>query len=99
MIEIKFFAHSKTGICGADFNNRSRSELINLSYVVSVSDVRLFDLPFSGQHVGEYVQVKMHDGSYYYLSKDHGIDLRNKILGIKAEIQSDHPKMGAVRRV
>lgn len=80
MHELHYFHKSKKGICGDDFNNKEQSDLINLSFILSLSELLRFELPFSGKFVGEYAVVTMSNNEKYYIGEGSFIGLRDAIL-------------------
>ena len=69
MYKLKYF-QSGRDLCGSDFKNENKIEYINLQQISSISDIKKFNLPFSGNYAGEYVVVRMSNGSIFYIYKE-----------------------------
>jgi hypothetical protein len=68
MFKLNYFKKSES-ICGSDFENKRNTEYINLQQVSSLSELRVFRLPFSGKYVGDYSIVRMLNGDKFAVDK------------------------------
>lgn len=65
--KIKYFSKSEN-ICFNDFSNRDSVDIINIDYVVSVSELKAFRMPFSGETKKERSSiVRMINGDSYHI--------------------------------
>jgi hypothetical protein len=67
IIRLLYFKKSQTGICADDFKNKEKVDIINLEYLLSVSDLESFMTPFTGRYVGKFAIVKMSNNDTYYI--------------------------------
>jgi hypothetical protein len=74
MISIKYFVKN-AGICGSDFRNHEFTEKINPVYILSVSSLLRFELPFSEDFVGRYAKLTMSNNDYYFIKEKSYNDL------------------------
>lgn len=72
LVQIRYFAEGK-GICGDDFKNKDKYITINLNFLLSLSGIERFTLPFSGSFVDNYAIVTMSNGNMYYI-RSHQYD-------------------------
>lgn len=68
MYRLKYFTKGK-GMCGSDLENTQQIENVNLQQVSSFSDIKKFNLPFSGTYKGDYAIVSMQNGDIFYISR------------------------------
>ncbi len=66
-------------ICANDLKEKEQIDMINLSLVSSLSELKKFHLPFSGQFMGNYAQLTMNNGDKYYISSDSFIDVLKQL--------------------
>ena len=66
-------------LCGADLNNKNQIEMINLSFVSSLSDLKEFRLPFSGEFRGNYAILTMNNCDKYYINENTFSDLTFRV--------------------
>jgi len=59
--KLHYFKKSED-ICADDLKNEILIDTINLSLVSSLSDLRQFRLPFTGQYRGKYALLTMNNG-------------------------------------
>lgn len=69
-----FFQKSEGGICSLDFKQKQKICTINLSLVLSLSDLLAFH-EFRSGFISEYALLTMMNNDKYYLKKDSFIDL------------------------
>lgn len=71
LYNLKYLIKSKDGgICGDDFDERLKTAQLNLDFLVSLSDIIKFHLPFSGTFVGTYAIITMSNDEKYYILKE-----------------------------
>lgn len=75
--EIKIFTE-KT-ICGADFKNKEYIKFINLNLISSLSDLTIFQLPFSGNVSGKFSELKMNNKDLFYIKESEFIKIKEKL--------------------
>lgn len=72
LFTLTFFCKNPTkGIAGSDFENMEQQVKINLDFLLSLSDIQPFVLPFSRQHVGNYAIVTMSNNDIYYIREKY----------------------------
>lgn len=65
----KIIAKSEvTGVCASDLKEGESQEMINLEFVLSVSDLLEFKLPLSGDFVCNYGIITMSNNDKYYIA-------------------------------
>jgi hypothetical protein len=82
-ITIEYFSNSDKGISAEDFKNQGRQVKINLEFILSLSELRRFTLPFSGQYVDSYALLTMSNNDRYYIKAPSYTDLEIAIDHIK----------------
>jgi len=75
MYKLLFFSKSQNGICADDLKNKNQVESINLSLLLSLSDLLEFRKPFSGDFVGNYAKVTMSNDDAYYIDANSFAEL------------------------
>lgn len=78
LITIKFFATGK-GICGDDFKNKDMETKINPRFILSLTPLRMFTLPFSDRQVRKYAVLTMSNNDKYYLREESYLFLNDAI--------------------
>jgi len=79
LIEIQYFSSSNEGICGNDFKNKNKYITLNLDFLVSLSRLEKFTLPFSGNFVDNFAVITMTSGDKYYIREGQYNVLYNTI--------------------
>ena len=79
MFKLHFILKSQTGICANDLNNENQVEFINLKFLLSISDLLEFHLPFSGDFKGNYAKVTMSNDDAYYINENSFAELSDAI--------------------
>lgn len=69
MYKLSFFIKTDKGICGSDFERPECIELINTNFILSISDLKSFELPFSGTFKGRYALITMSNNDQYYIKE------------------------------
>lgn len=77
MIPIKYFLKNDV-MCGSDFDNAEYIDYINPKFIVSISQLIEFSLPFSLRSLGYYSVVSMSNGDKYYIKEESHINLHAK---------------------
>lgn len=72
--KLHFFKKS-TGICGDDFKSKIQVDTINLNFLLSLSDLQKFVLPFSGTFVGKFASVTMSNNDIYFIDEKSFVNL------------------------
>lgn len=73
------FEYSGTLLCGSDLEKQNQTEYINLKQVSSISDMKKFFLPLSGDYRGEYAVVSMQNGDRFYINKTEHSKIVDKL--------------------
>ena len=83
--KLKYFHKSEgnEGLCGSDFKNSISLELINLKLLISLSELMLFRLPFSGERVDYYSIVTMSNNLNFFILKSEYEKLRKHLLNLE----------------
>lgn len=66
-------------ICADDLKEKNQIDTINLSLVSSLSDLKKFHLPFSGDFKGNYSLLTMNNGDRYYINENSFADVSEAI--------------------
>ena len=69
-LEIKYFSDSNNGISANDFRNKDRSVNLNVNFILSLSSLVRFSLPFSGNYIDSYAVLTMSNNDKYYIRED-----------------------------
>ncbi len=64
---IKVLYFEKDRICGDSFKNKESYVTLNINLISSISEPVIFELPFSGNKVGNYFKITMSNGEIFYL--------------------------------
>lgn len=78
LFTLKYFSKSD-GISGSDFENQDKIVKINLDFLLSLSNLEEFRLPFSGDFRGKYVLVTMSNNDRYYIREEEYKKLEHAI--------------------
>lgn len=62
-------------ICANDLKEKDQIDIINLSFISSLSELKKFYLPFSGEFKGLYALLTMNNGDRYYISEESFTDV------------------------
>lgn len=66
-------------ICADDLKETNQIETINLLFVSSLSDLKKFYLPFSGDFRGNYAFLTMNNGDNYFIDEKSFADVTDAI--------------------
>jgi len=73
------YFNKSDGICANDFNNTIKFELINLSFILSISELLDFRTPLSGRFVDKYGVLTMSNNDKYFINEKSFTELNNAI--------------------
>ena len=78
---LKYFKKSENGkgICAEDFKAGIKIVTINTKFILSLTDIRRFELPFSGQFVSDYALLTMSNNDTYLINRESFIDLQKSL--------------------
>ena len=76
---LKYF-HTGKGICGDDFKNDEKIITININFILSLSELQTFELPFSGKYIGTFASLTMSNNDVYYLKQESYLELSKALL-------------------
>jgi hypothetical protein len=76
---LKYFLKSDNSFCAIDFDNKEKIETINISFILSISDLQMYKLPFSGEEVGNYSIVVMSNNDTFYIKENSFKELQERI--------------------
>lgn len=76
--KLHYFKKSED-ICADDLKNEILIDTINLSLVSSLSSLRQFRLPFTGQYRAKYALLTMNNGDRYFIDEGSFADVSNAI--------------------
>ena len=79
LYKLYYFSKSKYGICGSDFENERKMVLINISLILSLSDLMKFNLPLSGEYLEDFALLTMQNNDKYYIDVSSFNDLNKYI--------------------
>ena len=82
--KLHFFKKTSNGICANDFKNKTEIDTINLKMVLSLSNLQKFEMPLTGNYVGNYALLTMNNNDKYYLHENSFADLSNAISILSA---------------
>lgn len=68
IIEIKYFKKGDH-VCGSDFELKDKSVKLNLDFILSLDELTMFILPFSGNKVDYFSMITMSNSDRYYIRK------------------------------
>lgn len=77
--ELKYFKFG-AGICATDFENKLKTQYINLDHVSSYSDLLEFSLPLSGKPKGLYAIVTMVNGDRFFIHPNEHEKLKSATM-------------------
>lgn len=82
---IKVLYFEKDRICGDSFKNKEKYLITNVNLISTISEPVIFELPFSGNKVGNYFKITMSNGENFYLfEKRYESVIRNiKIINVE----------------
>lgn len=66
--KLSFFKKGDS-LCGADFYLPNEIEIINIKQVISISPLRKFNTPLSGNNVGIFAILRMVNNDIYHIDK------------------------------
>lgn len=75
MYKLHYFRKSQTGICADDFKNVKKVVKINLKFLLSLSDLKIFSTVFTEKYVGKFAVVTMSNNDKYYIDENSFSDL------------------------
>lgn len=78
-VDVMYFADGDSGICGGDFKNKPEKITIRVDFIMSLSGLKRFTLPFSGTFVDTYAVLTMVSGEKYYIPEGQYNLIRNLI--------------------
>jgi len=78
MYKLKYFYKGKS-ICADDLKSDNKLiDIINLQEISSVSNIKKYHLPFSGDYVGNYSVVSMKNDNTYFIDEEEFNNLTKK---------------------
>jgi hypothetical protein len=86
LIKISFF-QKNADLCGADFKNQNKIDIINLDFLLSISEIEAFYTPFTNEFRGKYGVITMSNGDKYYV-KEELLDKFRIELGERLNLQT-----------
>lgn len=78
-VDIEYIRKGNGGLCGADFLEEGRKTIINITYILSLSDLIEFTLPISGTAVAYFSMLTMSNGDIYYLNDESYKKLKKEL--------------------
>lgn len=64
---LSYFANPTTWICEENFKSKDQTVILNLDYVVSITELETFILAFFGKHGDKYSVVTMRNDDKYFI--------------------------------
>jgi len=77
--KLRFFKKTNGGICADDFKNTEQFVVINMNFILSLSDILNFTKPFSGDFVGKYAVVTMSNNDNYVINGTSFLEISEEI--------------------
>jgi hypothetical protein len=82
MYNLQYFRKSQNGICAADFDNKRMHDLINPSFLLSLSGLQNFHT-ITGNFAGKFSIVTMSNDDKYYIDEISFNALQEYLKGIR----------------
>lgn len=81
LYKLWFLKKASEGFCGDAFKRpkKQKSINLNLNFLLSLSDLEPFSMPFTGNYVGKFAEVTMVNNDRYYIDEDSFIDLQRRL--------------------
>jgi len=74
--KLKFFSEDPYGIIKKDFERQEKFIYINLEHIISISDLKAFDLPISETNTNfEYSTIHMLENIKFYIKPESLVNL------------------------